>query len=200
MRSIALRLFLVLFTTVPLFAQRGEVTPFVGWQEGGAVSIGNESADLEGAPAFGVFVTLDRGPGRMLDVVLSHHATDATAETPLFGRRTIDVSVTYIHVGGRYYLRRDERVSPYIAATLGASYFSLEGGDALRPSAAAGAGFDLPLSPAFSLRFDGRFWFTLVDPRTEIACQGGTGVSCVAFTDTSVMAQFTLSGGLVFRF
>jgi hypothetical protein len=199
MRSIVLRLFLTLFATAPLFAQRGEVTPFVGWQEGGAVSIGNESADLEGAPAFGVFLTLDRGPGRKLDVVLSHHATDATAETPLFGRRTIDVSVTYLHVGGRYHFRPDG-VSPYIAATLGASYFSLEGGDALRPSAAAGAGFDLLISPALSLRFDGRFWFTLVDPRTEIACQGGTGVSCVAFTDTSVMAQFTVSGGLVFRF
>lgn len=197
----ATALLLITLQTAPAaLAQGGEITPFVAWQDGGAVAISNDSAGLNGAPAFGVFVTFDRGAGRKLDVVLSHQATEATAENIVFGSRTVDVSISYLHLGGRYFWRPQSRVNPYIAATVGGTYFSVDGGNALRPSGAAGGGVDLALSERAAIRLDGRFWLTLVDPSTEIACQGGTDISCVTFSDGSLMTQFALSAGVVFRF
>lgn len=198
-RNPVLLLGIFLFASLPLAAQTGEVTPFISWQEGGEIIIDNEPGDVEGAVAGGVFLSFDRGRGRVLDIVLSHQSSDATADG-VFGPQTTDVSVDYAHVGGRYLFSPTERFSPYIGLTAGVTHFDA-GGSLLRPSGAAAVGADLWLTSRIALRIDGRVWVTLVDSSGELSCggDGGSG-TCTAFTDSAAFSQMSLSAGVVIHY
>jgi opacity protein-like surface antigen len=188
----------VLFLPLAAEAATGEVTPFLGLQQGGALLVGNEEGDLEADPAFGVMFTLDRGRGRKLDIVLSHQDTTADADD-FFEPVSVDVAIDYLQIGGRYMFRPDERVNPYVAITVGGTHIRFDGGDsALRLSGAAGAGVDLGLTDRLALRLDGRFYTTLLDSDGELSCDSSG--ECVGFSESSALRQFTAAAGLVIRF
>src|SRR6185369_5509648 len=63
-------------------AQVSEVTPFVGYQGGGSITLNGLDTRLDQQPEFGVFVTFDRGRGRKLDLLVSHQATRAERHDP----------------------------------------------------------------------------------------------------------------------
>ena len=50
-------LLLALLCASPLTAQSREIAPFAGWMEGGAVSLGGENTDIDGAPVGFDFVS-----------------------------------------------------------------------------------------------------------------------------------------------
>ena len=179
-------------------AQTWEVTPFLGWQEGGAVTLGDEDTGLDGAPAFGVMLTLDRGAGRKADLVLSTQSTRAERREPFEPLISADVNISHAHIGGRFHWRPEDRVDPYVAVTAGATRLELRDRSGIALSFAAGGGVDVHLTPSVALRLDGRFYTTLGADRLEIAC-GGT-IDCVGFASGSALTQITASTGIAFRF
>src|SRR5438128_8753514 len=72
------------------FAQFSELTPLVGYQQGGGYDSG----------MFGLMGSFDRGRGRKLDLIVSHQK-----------------KVDYFQIGGRYLFHPEQRVDPYIGVT-----------------------------------------------------------------------------------
>ncbi|HVS32821.1 MAG TPA: hypothetical protein VMS98_15360 [Thermoanaerobaculia bacterium] len=179
-------------------AQTYEVAPFLGWQEGGAVSLAEEDTGLDGAPVFGVMLTMDRGAGRKADLVLSAQRTRAERVEPFEPPISADVTIAYAHMGGRYHWRPEDRVDPYVAVTAGGTWLELRDRSGVALSFAAGIGADVRITPRTAIRFDGRFYTTLGADRLDIGCAGA--IDCVGFASGNALTQFTASTGIVFRF
>src|SRR5688500_14223618 len=140
------RFAMILLFAASALAQTREITPFLGLQAGGKLDIDREEQSLASAPAFGLTLSFDRGRGRMLDFVVSHQETSVP---------TADVSITTLHLGGRYFLRREQRTMPYIAATVGGTRVGSGDAEAIQFSFAGGLGADVRLTPRTALRLDG---------------------------------------------
>lgn len=174
-----------------------EMTPFAGYQVGGVVELDEENTGMNGSMAFGVMVSFDRGRGRKLDLLLSHQGTRAERQDPFEPRLSVDVSLQYFHIGGRYFWDPDRRVAPYLAATGGGAYIRVGRADGAYLSFAIGGGADIQLSSRTALRLDGRFYTSLIGSRTEIACTSSG--ECSGMADGSQFNQFVASTGVVFR-
>lgn len=183
------RLALILLLATSAAAQNRAITPFIGAQGGGELEINNERYTVDTAPAFGLMLSFDRGRGRILDFVYAHQDTEAGPA---------DVTVDVAQVGGRYLLRRDLRANPYIAATVGATHIGAGVANALRVSAAGGAGVEIRVTPGLAITVDGRLYTTLFGDRAHFECDN----SVVCMTDVSgrMFQQFVGSAGLTIRF
>ena len=189
---------LLIFTIVlagSVSAQTIEITPTVGFQTGGSVRTENGGEVVEGEfenpVAFGVFITRDWGHGSMMDVLVSNQTTEAAG---------VDVSVTYIQIGGRVYVGVDGAVWPYIALTAGGTHLSLDGEQGLFLSGSAGGGVDFQLSKRTALRLDGRFFGTLLGSSGAIGCSTGGALVCIGSAGGGLFVQFAGSAGVVVRF
>jgi opacity protein-like surface antigen len=196
MSRIAATLLLLLIAPAAI-AQISEVTPFAGYQTGGAVTLNGLNTGLDDAAAFGVVVTFDRGRGRKLDVLLSHEQTRAARRDPFVPPVSADVALDYLQIGGRYAARPEQRTAPYVAMTIGATRMAIESASAVRFSYAFGAGADIRLTPRTSLRLDGRFHTTLVQTNAQIGCS--SGATCTGFGTSTALTQFTAGACLVIR-
>ena len=145
-----------------------------------------------------MFVTFDRGRGRKLDVLVSHEQTRASRRDPSEEPVATDVTIDYAQIGGRYIINPERRAAPYVAMTIGGTRLVIGSGSALRFSYALGAGADVRLTSATSLRLDGRFYTTLVEAGAQIGCNSGG--TCTGFGIGSALTQFTASAGLAVRF
>jgi hypothetical protein len=183
------RLALILLFALSTLAQTREITPFAGVQGGGKLDLDSEEQSVATAPAFGVMVSFDRGRGRMLDVVASHQETSV---------RTADVSVSTLHLGGRYFFHRDRRTMPYIALTAGGTRVASGDADAIQFSFAGGLGTDIRLSERAALRLDGRLYTTLFSDRANFSCDDSG--ACVTGIGGDLFQQFIGSAGLAIRF
>lgn len=182
-------------------AQPSEVTPFVGYQGGGTITLNGLDTALEQRPAFGVFLTFDRGRGRKLDVLVSHQQTRAERHDPFEPPLFSDVTVDYFQIGGRYVISPEERTAPYVAMTVGATRIGTDSGSGVFFSFAFGAGADLRLTRRTALRLDGRFHTTLIGSNAQIQCSGSGGSgTCAGFESGSSFTQLTASAGLVVHF
>jgi hypothetical protein len=154
------------------FAQFSEVTPLIGYQQGGSV---------DGA-TFGLMASFDRGRSRKLDLLASHQSSRD------------DDSVDYFQIGGRYLFHPEQRVDPYIGATAGGAYIS----DRIFFSLSLGGGADVTLTRKSAIRFDARFHSTLSS--AGIALQCDSSGTCAGNASGSSFNQFTLATGIVFHF
>lgn len=177
-----------------------EITPFVGWQHGGALWIDNRNAPLDDAPAFGVMVTFDKGRGRMLDLVFTHEMTNAVRGElmPPGGSVAYRTFIDTAQIGGRYVFSPAQRLAPYIAMTAGGTWIGANGQHAIGFSFAYGAGADVRLSARTAIRFDGRFTSLLASQGGSVRCDSSG--SCGGLVSGSLLTQFTASTGLAVRF
>lgn len=183
---------------LPGLAQAADVTLLVGWQNGGTIEVNHLSTPLKDSAAFGVSVSFDHGRARKLDVLFIHQQTRADRHDPFTAPASVDVSVDYFQIGGRYILHPDQRAMPYIAATIGATRLSVGRAWVINPSGALGAGVDVQINPTVAVRFDGRFHVTLSNTSAEIGCDSSG--TCSGAGSGGSFTQFTASAGLVFRF
>ena len=183
------RLALILALTTSVMAQDRAIIPFAGVQAGGELFIDFEKQPVDAAPVFGALLSFDRGGGRILDFLVSRQETEAGEA---------GVTVDLLQVGGRYLLRRDQRASPYIAATVGATRIGTGTIEALRLSFAGGAGAEIRIRPGLALLVDGRLYTTLFDDRGSFECDDT--VVCVTGISGDGFHQFAGFAGLAFRF
>jgi hypothetical protein len=198
MRVSATAVGLLIIFAPAVSAQLSELTPFVGYQGGGVVELDGEDTGMNSSPTFGVMVTFDRGRGRKLDLLLSHQGTRAERQDPFEPRVSVDVSLQYFHIGGRYFLDPERRVAPYVAATVGGTYIRVGRAEGAYLSFAIGGGADIQLTSRTALRFDGRFYTSLIGSRVGIACTDSG--QCSGMADGSQFNQFTATTGVVFKF
>ena len=165
---------------------------------GGVVALEDEDTSLDPALTGGVFVSFDQGARRKLDIVYARQATTAERIEPFEPPIRGDVSIDYLHIGGRYQLLPRGRFDPYVAGTLGGTRVTIRGADGLGFSFSFGAGADLRLTSSVAVRFDGRFFTTAGTGSAELAC--GDSGECSGFSSGSIFTQVMVSTGLAFRF
>jgi hypothetical protein len=181
-----------------LSAQISELTPLVGWQTGGSVEVNQLSTPVKASPVAGLTVSFDRGPGTKLDVLFVHQQSRAERHDPFEDPSRVDVSVAYLHIGGRHLFQPGERIDPYAGGTIGITRLGVNGAHTINPSFALAAGADLRLSRSIALRFDGRLHVTWINANLQVDCDS-TG-ACGGTGSGGSLSQFTATTGLVFSF
>lgn len=184
----------------PLHAQLSEITPSIGIQTGGSISVNDLNTPLDSNAAFGLTLTWDWARNSKLDVSLSHEQTSATRNDPFEPPVTVDATINYFDFGGRYVFDPVNHATGYIGFTLGMTRLALEGGQAVAFNIGAGGGVDLRLTQHTALRLDGRFHTTFAGGSGSIGCSsiGGVG-TCAGFATGAALGQFTASAGLVYH-
>jgi hypothetical protein len=179
-------------------AQTREITPMIGWQEGGVIEVEGARAPLDGSAVFGLMLSFDRGPSRRLDLVVTRQETTGHYRTA-FGPQSIDVEIHTVQIGGRYLFEPHRRLSPYLGLTAGGTLFTFSGSDpALRFSAAGALGADYWITRSLAARFDARRTVTLTGSAAVLSCTSD-GI-CTAFVEGTSFNQWNVSAGLVIAF
>src|SRR5215213_7887456 len=150
-----------MIAAAPMPAQSRELTPFIGWMEGGAVELDGEDTGIDGAFVGGLTLSFARGVSSQLDFTVAHTDSSAARRDPFEPPVTSDVTLDYFHLGGRYLFHPRERVDPYIGITAGGTRLAMRGSNGLAFSASYGGGVDLRMTETVALRLDGRFYTTL---------------------------------------
>jgi hypothetical protein len=170
-----------------------ELTPFVGMRFGGdfrSYATGT-TYDLSGDADYGVVLDFGIGETSQIEALWSRQETKLGAED-------LDVAIDYVQVGATY--RSDnEKITPFVAVTLGATRFDPKRSglsSATGFSFAIGGGGKFFLGRHVGIRLDGRLYGTLVGGGGGVFCGGGC---TIAFTGNAFW-QLELNAGLVFRF
>jgi hypothetical protein len=185
---------------VPLQAQLSEITPSIGIQSGGAISVNDLNTPLNANAVYGLTLTWDWARNSKLDISISHQQTSATRNDPFEPPVTVDAQINYFDFGGRYVFDPVNHATGYISFTLGMTRLALEGGQAVAFNIGSGGGVDLRISQHTALRLDGRFHATFASTSGSIGCSsiGGVG-TCAGFASGTGFGQFTASAALVYH-
>ena len=166
-----------LVTASPVQAQgnygthgRFEITPFGGYQWGGSFETDASNAIPEGelnakdAASWGVILSRYQYSGTAGEIFYLRQDADVTFDARGEGPRSVgQLASNYIQIGGRRALR-EEGVSPFISASLGANILDADDADGVwRFAFTLGGGVRVPLSnPRVALRIDARWMATLI--------------------------------------
>lgn len=177
-----------------------EIIPTFGFRAGGIFldPVENGTLVLDESMAYGLTIDMDYDATGQLQLLWSHQPselnTDSTTENG-FG-----LNIDYLHFGGTYSWARDEKFKPYVAASVGATYFQPSDSgynDALRFSMALGLGFKYFITPRIGLMLEGRGYGTFMGGSGAIFCGGG---GCQVAIYQELFVQFEGRTGIVFRF
>lgn len=194
----------------PLPAQRGEVTPFIGYRWGGEFNGGNydptdaafsDNLSFNSGPEFGLIVNVKIKRNMQLEFVYDRQQTELVWENTRDGTDSTltDMSVTYIQ-GGILVQKPYDQWRPFLVITIGASVFDPQGGyDAeTRFSGGFALGTKYYFNNRWGLRIQSRLMSTWVWSQGDIFT-GPDGNSYTLPSDTYT-AQVDLSGGVIIRF
>jgi hypothetical protein len=178
-----------------------EITPFLGYQFGGQIQTTQGDVQLNDALNWGGTVGVNLRPGTWAELTYNNQSTQLQLDTGAFGggvEDVLDVTVHYIHIGGRYDAAHEGRVVGFGAGGLGITIFDpqSEGFDSeTRFSVDLAGGVLAPVSHTVAIRAQIRGWFNVMDTGSTVWCSGG----CYGTVSGWLVAQGELSGGLVFR-
>jgi hypothetical protein len=176
-----------------------EITPFVGWQGGGAFEdpADNSDRDLDSATSFGVIADAAADSWRHYELLYSHQSTTVQGQIP------IDMDIQYLQIGGIVSYQDAKRVIPYFGMTVGAAQFSPDGpglDDETKIAFSVGGGFRIPVTEHLGVRFDARAFLTLLDTSGSIFCVSANGATCRISAKSDTFVQYAMSLGVVFGF
>jgi hypothetical protein len=180
------------------------VTLYGAYRDGGSFTDAStgQSLDIQGSDAAAVSLDLPLDVRRQLQLFVSRqssHLRLGQAAAPSTAGSELPLTVTYLHIGGTYFLGGRIGQGPYMVGGLGVTLFDLRASGfetEVRPSLNLGIGYQLPLGEHVALRFEGRGYATLVDSSGGLFCSGG----CVISIKGSTVTQGEALLGLSFRF
>lgn len=197
---------LALLAASPAAAQKFEITPFYGYQFGGDFEDRFDSddfgdVDVDEGETYGLFLNFalanfGAGEGGQIELMYNRQDTELQAGR-LFGPRLLDLELEYWHLGFLYQWAPGQ-VRPYLVVSLGAT--SLDPGGApseTRFSWSLGGGLKLMFNDHLGLRFDGRFYSTVVDEDDAVFCDP---FGCFSHDNSTFLTQFDVKGGIIFAF
>jgi len=179
-----------------------EVTPFVGYRVGGSLSLidNGQSVDLADHVSYGLALDVRADDKSSYEIFYDHQSTSMSAMS--FPSTTLKVD--YLHMGGTLVVDEDLKAKPYIMGGLGATRFTpdpAQGSADTRFSLSLGGGVRLPISNHFSVRLEGRGYFTFISTDTAFLCNSGeNGAACSLRAHGSTFIQFGLLAGATYTF
>jgi opacity protein-like surface antigen len=177
-----------------------EITPFVGYRLGGSFSVidTGQSVDLDNNVSYGLAFDVRADDNSSYEFFYDHQSTHMSA--PSFP--TTSLKVDYLQMGGTLVVNEDLKAKPYIMGGLGATLFTPGQGSAdTRFSISLGGGVRVPVSQHFSVRLEGRGYFTFISTDTAFLCNsGGSGAACTVRAHGSSFIQFGLLAGASYSF
>jgi opacity protein-like surface antigen len=195
---------------VEVSEKRFEITPFAGYQWGGAFStnsggvLGAGELRLKDSFAWGAVVSFLAHMGSAVELIYLRQDTDVEFDPAGGGANTNlgGFAVNYVQIGGRQQFGHMEQFHPFVSGSLGIGILDPKGGDlssSTRFSWSIGGGAQYMFaSGRAGLRTDIKYWSTPV-PSGEIGVWCGF-YACVAAEGTDWIGQGQLSGGLVLAF
>jgi opacity protein-like surface antigen len=182
-----------------------EITPYGGYQAGGAFETVTEITDADGTrevrtdrklrndSSYGVLLHLIQTTGAYYELSYSKF------DTELRGADPFDVSVEHFQIGGTLDFAEPEAyVIPYIVLTVGASRFVPDRSDIDDKTAASfslGFGFKIPLTQHIAIRTEARGYVSLLNGDSDIFCRSSPPD---AVCDIRVKSDYFIQGqGLV---
>jgi hypothetical protein len=187
-------LFLIVLPAVASAAERA-LTVYGGYRDGGSFTDVETSrdVDLEGSGAVSLALDFGLDKSRQYQIFFSHQRTELSLrDAPAANRDAVDMSVSYLHVGGTNFWEGSVGKGPYVVGGLGATFYDPSSGfdSELRPSLNLGIGLEHPLGKSLALRFEARGYATWVNSRGGFFCSGGCVISISG--DVVVQGEFML--------
>lgn len=182
-----------------------EITPFVGYRFGGGLdAYTGESYNLDSASSYGLGMDLPLGDGTsMLELFWSRQETEVRTGGIFEESDRFDLTLDSYQVGVVYELD-EERVRPFLVASLGATRFEIDRGsvsDSTVFALTVGGGAKLFLGDHVGIRLEGRVYAPFVGGSTGVACSGGGGGgSCFLSFSGNVLWQLELGAGVIVAF
>jgi len=198
---------------LPAFAQAEvkygvEVTPFVGYRLGGefeSAEEGNDTAiDIDDASSFGLIVNWPSVENTEWEIYLGRQSTSLETQGLFVPPDTppVDLDISYLQAGGTYWFD-GERARPFIVATVGASRFEPDDSSFDSETFFAfgvGGGYKIAPTSRLGLRLEGRVFGSIVESDEAVFCRsGGAASGCLIAVSGSVVWQWEVMAGLVFR-
>lgn len=186
-------------------ALKFEITPLLAYRLGGSFDEkdGPGRVDLNDSNAEGILFNIAANPNGQYELLYARQRTDAKTTGFFNDDPTIELDVEYFQFGGTYLFDGD-KARPFVAMTLGLSFFDpeLAGTDSESFfSASFGGGIQLRPRDRLGIRLEGRVFTTFVDDDSAIFCTSvdGSG-NCLVQVDARTLSQWEARAGLVFRF
>jgi opacity protein-like surface antigen len=182
-----------------------QLTPFVGYRFGGTFNDKDtdEEYELNDNPSVGLIINFPSKGNTEWEIYYSEQSTEVKTGDLFQGTALLDMDVQYLQLGGTYLFDRSRKVQPYFVATAGIARMDPSGADTSSDtffSFAVGGGWKYFPDSRIGIRLDGRFIGTFIDSNSNIFCQSGQGGSCVINTSGSILYQFEMQAGVIFRF
>ena len=182
-----------------------QLTPFVGYRFGGTFKDKDtdEEYDLNDNSSVGLIINFPSRGNTEWEIYYSEQSTEVKTGSLFQGATLLDMDVQYLQLGGTYLFDRSKQAQPYFVATAGIARMDPSGADTSADtffSFAVGGGWKYFPDSRIGIRLDGRFIGTLIDSNSSIFCQSGQGGSCVINTSGSILYQFEMQAGVIFRF
>lgn len=182
---------------------RLEITPYVGYRGGGQWLDADGDAPLASAPSYGVFLNYRASFRTQWELFYGRQSTEIETRNATLDGSFLDVDMDTLQFGGTYVFR-EERLSPFLAMTLGATRVTPDDGlldEEVYFSASLGLGLRYELRPNLGLRLQARFVGLFGKTNSLVFCEKiSTDEVCYLSGDRSVIPQGELLGGLTFRF
>jgi hypothetical protein len=185
-----------------------EVTPFAGYTMGGEFSNAEtgQPLSLNDTSSYGIMLDFKQAmdskqPGTAwIELYFSSQQTKLKADQGAFaGSPSLDVNIEYYHVGGTYG-QSEGTVQPFVVGTLGATHMVPKGAgfeSETKPSLSLGGGVKLYLTEHIGLRFDARWFGTLVSSNGGMFCSNG---ACLVKVQGDLFSQYAANAGLILAF
>lgn len=182
-----------------------ELTAFGGYRFGGSFNADDAAAsyDVEDSPAAGFIVNWRHRDNTRWEVYYSHQDTRADFGAATINDPTLDVETHALQLGGTYEGSGD-RVTPYLAATIGGTHVKVTSRASESDTFLSGSiGVGLVFRPdaRLGLRLEARGHGTLVNSGTDLFCRTGPAVNvCALRIEGDMLWQIDTFAGIVFRF
>lgn len=184
-----------LVAAAPAEAQWIEITPFVGYQFGGELTVIGDEIDtlkLDQGTSWGLMADFGVTALDQVEIYYSSQNTNLNGGTG----SSPSVTVDHFQIGAIHNYAPNRPVNPYIGLTLGGSRFEVAGGSDTRFSGAVTGGVKMVVSDHLGFRFDGRF-FGISTGSDPITCSDEL---CIGYPDTSIIWQYTVNAGVIIHF
>ncbi len=197
-----------LLLAVPAGAQEDldfELTPFAAYRIGGDFEDDEtgEEFDLDDSDAFGLILNIRAKNQGQWEILYAKQSTEVDTAGTFVASESIDLDVQYFQLGGTY-LYDGDRVTPFIALTLGVTHFDPEIADLDSEnyfSASFGGGIKMDLMQRVGVRLEGRVYSTFLESNSKIFCSSDAGGGqCLIESSGTTLNQWEARAGLVFRF
>ena len=186
------------------FAQRFEVTPFVGYRFGGEIENADfqeERFDFEDDNSLGLILDIAVNENAFVEILVSAQETTLQDDRGFFGDQPLfEIDVNYLHIGGLYQWKIREGVKPFVVATLGVTDFEPQAAGLSGESffsMGIGGGVKLMLAKNIGFRFEARGYSTVLDADDESFCDPH---HCYRYDDGTYLWQFEAGAGLILAF